>query len=56
MKLFKRGITASRREDLAYAEAASRRMQYMLTHTTYQDDAQTVETRLRNMLYGSHKR
>lgn len=55
MKLFRRSSTTSEAEDRAYDEAVNNRMRIVLGRETNHDDAQAVEDRLRNMVYGSNK-
>ena len=55
MKLFKRD-TAERRKDKEYDEAVNDRLRSVLSKDTVHEDAATVETRLRNMNYGSSRR
>jgi hypothetical protein len=55
MKLFRRGNATSEAEDRAYSEAVNDRMRNLLARPTDHDDAETVENRLRNMVYGSNK-
>jgi hypothetical protein len=55
MKLFKRGSTTSKAEDRAYSNAVNDRMRTVLSRETHHDDAETVENRLRNMVYGTNK-
>jgi len=55
MKLFRRGAASSKREDRAYEIAANDRMRNVLSRETNHDDAETVEIRLRNMIYGTNK-
>jgi len=55
MRLFKRGTTTSKSEDRAYEDAVNDRMRSVLARETNHDDAETVENRLRNMIYGTNK-
>lgn len=55
MKLFRRGTATSKREDRAYEAAVSDRMRNVLSRETNHDDPETVEIRLRNMIYGTNK-
>lgn len=55
MKLFRRGSTTSKAEDQAYSDAVNDRMRIVLSRETSHDDAETVENRLRNMVYGTNK-
>jgi hypothetical protein len=55
MKLFRRGSGTSEAEDRAYSETVNDRMRHLLARPTDHDDAETVENRLRNMVYGSNK-
>jgi hypothetical protein len=55
MKLFRRGSATSKAEDRAYSNAVNDRMRILLSRETNHDDAQTVENRLRNMVYGTNK-
>jgi hypothetical protein len=55
MKLFKRSSTTSKEEDRAYSESVNDRMRIVLARETHHDDAETVENRLRNMVYGTNK-
>ncbi len=55
MKLFRRGSATSKAEDRAYSNAVNARMRILLARETNHDDAQTVESRLRNMVYGTNK-
>lgn len=56
MKLFKRTHTDERRVDREYDEAVNDRMKSVLGKSTNHDDADAVEQRLRNMVYGTNKR
>jgi hypothetical protein len=55
MKLFKRGATTSKAEDRAHEAVANDRMRNVLARETAYDDPETVESRLRNMVYGTNK-
>ena len=55
MKLFRKGTAASKREDRAYEKTVNNRMRDVLSRETNHDDAETVENRLRNMIYGTNK-
>ncbi|MEN8040654.1 MAG: hypothetical protein ABFR95_04035 [Actinomycetota bacterium] len=55
MRLFRKSTTTSKREDRAYEEAVNNRMRGVLARETNHDDAEAVETRLRNMAYGTNK-
>ncbi len=55
MKLFRKGTSTSKREDRAYDAAVNSRMRTVLSRETNHDDAETVENRLRNMVYGTNK-
>lgn len=55
MKLFRKGTSTSKRDDLAHQEVANDRMRTVLARETDHDDAETVENRLRNMVYGTNK-
>ncbi len=55
MKLFRRGAASSKREDRAYEIAVNDRMRNVLSRQTNHDDPETVEIRLRNMIYGTNK-
>lgn len=55
MKLFRRDSTTSKAQDRAYDNAVNDRMRIVLGRETDHDDAQTVENRLRNMVYGTNK-
>jgi hypothetical protein len=55
MKLFRRGSTTSEAEDRAHSATVNDRMRIVLARETDHDDAETVENRLRNMVYGSNK-
>lgn len=55
MKLFRRDTATSKREDRAYEDAVADRMRNVLSRETNHDDAEAVETRLRNMIYGTNK-
>jgi hypothetical protein len=55
MKLFRRGAASSKREDRAYEIAVNDRMRNVLSRETNHDDPESVETRLRNMIYGTNK-
>ena len=55
MKLFRKGSATSKREDRAYEDAVADRMRNVLARETNHDDAETVEIRLRNMIYGTNK-
>jgi len=53
--LFKRGSTTTKADDRAYSESVNDRMRIVLGRETPHDDAETVENRLRNMVYGTNK-
>ena len=55
MKLFRKGTQTSKAEDRAYDAAVNDRMRLVLARETQYDDAETVENRLRNMIYGTNK-
>lgn len=55
MKLFRRSTSEERRADTEYEEAVNDRMKIVLGRTTIHDDADVVEQRLRNMIYGTNK-
>jgi hypothetical protein len=55
MKLFRKGTQTSKAEDRAYDAAVNDRMRLVLARETQHDDAETVENRLRNMVYGTNK-
>jgi hypothetical protein len=55
MKLFRRGTNTSKADDRAYEAAANDRMRIVLARETPHDDAESVENRLRNMIYGTNK-
>ena len=55
MKLFKRG-SEQKRVDRDYDELVNDRMRVVLSKDTEQEDAKTVETRLRNMNYGTSRK
>jgi len=55
MKLFRKDTATSKREDSAYEDAVADRMRNVLSRETNHDDAEAVETRLRNMTYGTNK-
>jgi hypothetical protein len=55
MKLFSRSGT-SKRSERSHNENVSERMRSVLGKDTEHEDAQTVETRIRNMNYGSSRR
>lgn len=55
MKLFRKGTATSKADDLAHSEAVNDRMRNVLSRETHKDDAETVENRLRNMVYGTNK-
>jgi hypothetical protein len=55
MKLFRRGSATSKAEDRAHSESVNDRMRILLARETNHDDAQAVENRLRNMIYGTNK-
>ncbi len=55
MRLFKR--ESDKRRDREHDEAVNDRLRSVLAKDTeHQDDADTVETRLRNMNYGTSRR
>lgn len=56
MKLFKRNHTDERRVDREYDDAVNDRMKSVLGKSTNHDEADVVEQRLRNMVYGTNKR
>ncbi len=47
---------SSKRDDEAYVTAINDRMKKVLAQETDHDDAEVVETRLRNMIYGTNKK
>lgn len=56
MKLFKKGKD-DRRKDREHDDVVSNRMRMVLSKdTVHEDDAKTVENRLRNMNYGTSRR
>ena len=55
MKLFRKSSAASKEADRAYSESVNDRMRIVLGRETQHDDAETVENRLRNMVYGTNK-
>jgi hypothetical protein len=55
MKLFKRASASTKADDRAYSESVNDRMRIVLGRETQHDDAETVENRLRNMVYGTNK-
>ena len=55
MKLFRRSSAAAKEADRAYSESVNDRMRIVLGRETQHDDAETVENRLRNMVYGTNK-
>jgi hypothetical protein len=56
MRLFKRNHTDERREEREYDDAVNDRMKSVLGKSTNHDEADVVEQRLRNMVYGTNKR
>ena len=56
MKLFRRSTSEERRADREYDEAVNDRMKSVLGRETEHDDADAVEQRLRNMIYGTNKK
>jgi hypothetical protein len=56
MKLFRRTTPDERRADREYDETVNYRMKSVLNRSTDHDDADVVEQRLRNMVYGTNKR
>ena len=56
MKLFRRNTSEERRADREYDETVNHRMKSVLGRPTNHDDAELVEQRLRNMVYGTNKR
>lgn len=56
MKLFKRNTSDERRAEREYDDAVNDRLKSVLGKTTDHDDADAVEQRLRNMVYGTNKR
>ncbi|NHZ70388.1 MAG: hypothetical protein GWP18_01970 [Proteobacteria bacterium] len=56
MKLFRKNTSDERRVDREYDEAVNHRMKSVLARPTNHDDAELVEQRLRNMVYGTNKR
>ncbi len=56
MKLFRRSTSEERRADREYDEAVNNRMKSVLGRETKHDDADAVEQRLRNMIYGTNKK
>ena len=56
MKFFKKGNDEKRR-DREHNDVVSNRMRMVLSKdTVHEDDAETVESRLRNMNYGTSRR
>lgn len=56
MKLFTKSSATSKREDRASEDAFNDRLRHVLSRETVYDDAEIVETRLRNMMYGANRR
>ncbi len=56
MKLFRRSTSEERRADREYDEAVNNRMKSVLGRETEHDNADAVEKRLRNMVYGTNKK
>jgi hypothetical protein len=56
MKLFRKNTSEERRADREYDESVNHRMKTVLGRPTNHDDAELVEQRLRNMVYGTNKR
>jgi len=56
MKLLRRSTSEERRADRKYDESVNHRMKSVLSRPTNHDDAEIVEQRLRNMVYGTNKR
>jgi hypothetical protein len=55
MRLFKRD-TSGKRTDKDYDESVNDRMRAVLGKDTEHEDADTVETRIRNMNYGTSRK
>jgi hypothetical protein len=55
MRLFKRD-TPAKRTDKDYDESVNDRMKTVLGKDTEHEDAKTVETRLRNLNYGTNRK
>lgn len=55
MKFFNRGAT-TKRSDRAHVEQVAERMRLVLNKDTEHADAETVETRIRNLNYGSSRK
>jgi hypothetical protein len=55
MGIFKRGST-TKRADRAHDEHVSERMRAVLNKKVDREDAETVETRIRNLNYGSSRK
>jgi len=55
MKLFKKDATSSKSATRAYESAVNDRMRMVLSRETQHDDAEIVEQRLRNMVYGTNR-
>lgn len=55
MKLFNR-VGTGKRADRAYDEQVSERMRVVLNTQVTKEDPETVETRIRNLNYGSSRR
>lgn len=53
--MFRRSSAESKRDDQAYQDAVNDRMRTVLARETAYDDPETVESRLRNMAYGTNK-
>lgn len=56
MRLFRKSTSEERRADREYDESVNDRMKSVLSRPTNHDDAELVEQRLRNMVYGTNKR
>jgi len=56
MKLFRRSTSEERRADREYDETVNNRMKSVLGRETEHDNADAVEKRLRNMVYGTNKK
>ena len=53
--MFRRASSTTKEDDRAYSESVNDRMRIVLARETPHDDAETVENRLRNMVYGTNK-
>ncbi len=55
MKLFRRATSEEPRIGIEHDEAVNKRLKSVLGRTTPHDDADAVERRLRNMVYGTNR-